>query len=370
MIDPATGDSQLRPDSSAQPFAASLRTPVNAYANLLSITRGKTTRETLGSGQGAVPFQTLTLSKSPLTYVSDPTAPIGRRSTLRVWVDNVEWHEVDSLFAAEPDDRVFVVDLDAAGVARVTFGGEGFGRPATLGVDNIVAMYRFGAGDPPPPANSIRQVAGPVPGLSRVFNVRPAYGGGPGDKPADVKHLAAASSATFDRAVSAHDFAALSLDFGAINAIATTEWVPERVREGVVVTAIFDGGPSPEMEAALLAHLRARSAEATPIRVFSAVPEPGSLEISYRVMQDFDPAQIQLGIRTALIDRFQGLLSPRNAQIGGPVFRSRVLAAVAKVSGVEQIVSLVLDGVAFPMRVPLGGNEYFAPDLMLAEVDG
>ncbi len=366
-VDPDSGGTTLTPDGSALPFEAPLRTPVKVHGNLLTVTRGKTVEETLGSGQGSLDFQSFTLAKKPLTYVSDPAAPKGRRSSLRVWVDNIEWREVESLFLASPDERVFTVDLDAEGQATITFGGGGFGLPASLGVQNVFARYRFGAGEPPPPANAIKQIASPVPGLRRVFNPRPAFGGGPGDGPEDLRHVAAASAATFDRAVSASDFAVLARDFGALNAIAVTEWVPDRVREGVVVTAIFEGTPTPEITAALQQHLTAKAAETTPIRVIAADPEPGVLELTYEVAADADPARVAEAIEFGLLDEFRGLLAPRNALIGGPLFRSAILGAAAKATGLDRIVSLLLDGATCPLTIPLEAHDYFAPDLVLVE---
>jgi len=369
VIDGDTGATTLIPSDSAQPFESPLRTPIRIYGNVLTVTRGKSVEETLGSGRGAVDFQTFALGNKPLTYVTDATAPKGRRSTLRIFVDKVEWRETSSLFLAGPDDRVFSIALDSEGQATVTFGGGGYGLPAPLGVDNIVARYRYGAGEAPPPANSIRQIAGPVPGLRSVFNVRPAQGGGRGDGPEDIRFVAAASAATFDRAVSAADFVAHARDFGALAAIATTEWVPERTREGVVVTAIFEGDVTPESKAALEQYLAARAAEATPIRVIAATPFEAELELAYAVAADADPALVASAIQSQLVDDFRGLLAARNARIGGPIFRSSILAAAARVAGLDEIVSLQLDGATCPHRIPLGAQAYLAPTLSLVEVE-
>ncbi|MEM9140611.1 MAG: hypothetical protein AAGB15_12370, partial [Pseudomonadota bacterium] len=243
----ATGHGALDPAGSFAGFEGQLRTPVEAFGNVMRITRGKSVEEPLGSGQGpGVPFQTFTLAKAPLTFLADASAPGGRRSTLRLYVDGIEWTEVDSLFLSGPEDRVYTVDLDPAGKATITFGDGQFGMPPSLGANNILARYRFGAGDPPPKANTIRQIAGPVPRLRRIFNVTDAFGGGAGDQPEDIRFNAPASAATFDRAVAASDFAALAKDYGALAAVAATEWVPDRLREGVVVVVVFEGEATPE----------------------------------------------------------------------------------------------------------------------------
>lgn len=369
QINPDTGRASLLAGPGFAGGPETLSTPVQAHGNLLHVTRGKSVEEVLGSGQGpAIAFQSFTLAKAPLTYLHDTAAPGGRRSTLRVWVDGVEWREVPSLFTAGPVDRVFSVRLDAAGKATITFGGEGFGKPANLGVQNLYALYRFGAGDPLPSANQIQQTAGSIKGLRRVFNATPAFGGAPADHPEDIRFNAAATSATFDRAVSASDFAALARDWGALAAVAVTEWVPKALREGVVVTAIFEGTAAPEDLEALQAHLASRAAEATPIRIIAATPVTGSLTLTYRTAPDAAADVVHAELMTRFTHPFTGLLAPRLAAVGGPVFRSALLGEAGKTAGIGALLGLTLDGAAIPVRLGLSPHAYFAPDFTAQEV--
>lgn len=362
------GQGALHPGGSFARFQGQLRTPVEAFGNVMRITRGKSVVEPLGAGKGpGVPFQSFRLAKAPLTYLSDASAKGGRRSTLKVYVDGIEWREVESLFLSGPNDRVYTVDLEPDGTATITFGDGQYGMPPPLGAGNILARYRFGAGDPPPRANTIRQIAGPIPRLRQVFNVTDAFGGGEGDKPEDIRFNAPASAATFDRAVAASDFAALARDYGALAAVAASEWVPERLREGVVVLAIFEGEASPEAITGLEQHLAARAAETTPIRVAAARPVEGELVLAYSVAADTNPADVAAGLEDALLDPFTGYLSPRRAAIGGPVFRSAILGRAAKVPGVE-LISLTWRGTAMPDRMGLDAHGYFAPTLVLEEI--
>jgi predicted phage baseplate assembly protein len=368
QIDPVTGRGKLMAGATFS-ATASLRTPVEAFGNVLKVTRGKSVEEVLGSGKGpSLPFQTFKLSKSPLTYVHDASASGGRRSSLRLWIDGIEWRETPSLFTAGPENRVFTVRLDKEGKVVITTGGEGFGMPAPLGVQNVYALYRYGAGEPPPGANQIRQLAGPIKGLRRVFNVTPAFGGAPADQPGDIRFNAPATSAAFDRAISANDFAALARDWGALAAVAVTEWVPDALREGVVVTAIFNGTAAPEDLDALKSHLAARAAEATPIRVIAAEKIAGTLTLSYRLAADAAPETVKAALTSAMTDPFTGMLAPRKAEIGGPVFRSAILGHAGRVQGIDAILSLTLDGTAMPSRLALPPHGYFAPDFVAQEV--
>jgi len=361
LIDAHTGAGSLRTAGSWIAPDLGLRAPVNLHGNVLHVTRGKTVEEVLGDGKGAAEsFQTFTLAKKPLTYVRDSTAPGGRRSTLTLYIDGLPWTEVDSLFTAGPEDRVYTVSLDAEGAATLTTGGEGYGLPAPLGVRNVFAVYRHGAGDPLPPAMGITQLNGPVANLRRVFNPTPAFGGAPASDPEDLRFTAPAAAATFDRAVSAVDFAALARDWGALAASATTEWVPERLREGVVVRVILEGGGSAGEIAELTAYLVDHAAETLPIRVVPAQGLEGTLTLTWSNAPDAPPETVAAALETAFTHPFTGALSARRAEIGGPVFRSALLGVAARVPGVASILSLTLNGVAMPARLALAADQWFA----------
>ena len=79
---------------------------VTVYGNVVKATQGQTVGEVLGDGNGAQAFQTFALHQSPVTYVSAPTAE-GAQSTLVVRVNDIEWHEHDTLTFAGPRDRRF-----------------------------------------------------------------------------------------------------------------------------------------------------------------------------------------------------------------------------------------------------------------------
>ena len=71
---------------------------------------------------------------------------------------------------------------------------------------------------------------------------------------------------------------------------------------------------------------------------------------------------------SAFTDTFTGLLTPRRAEIGGPVFRSAILGHAGKVPGIGALLSLNWNGVAMPNRLGLTPHGYFAPTLELTEV--
>ena len=79
--------------------------------NVVKASHGGTKNETLGSGDGTQAMQTFALKQPPLTFVAAPN-PTGVNSTLQVYVNNVEWHEVDTLAGLEPKDRNFITKTD------------------------------------------------------------------------------------------------------------------------------------------------------------------------------------------------------------------------------------------------------------------
>jgi hypothetical protein len=368
-IDANSGAATLLPTGAFTAFGDELSTPVKVHGNLLHVTRGKSVEELLGSGKGASrPFQTFTLAKKPLTYLYDQNATGGRRSTLRIWCDGVEWDETDSLFLAGPADRVFTVDLDGEGAATVTFGDGVNGMVPPVGDSNIRAEYRFGGGEPPPGADQIRQIAGAVPRLRRVFNPTAAFGGMAGDRPEDIRWNAPASAASFDRAVSASDFAALARDWGALAATAISTWMADRQKVGVQVTATFDGTPTDDDLARLQEHLAARASELLPITVREAKPLTGTLRLSYRSARNASADAVKSALEAAFNDEFTGYFSPRRAAIGGPVFRSAILGIAGAIAGVETLTALTWNDLAAPRRIPVDEDGYFAPTLVLEDV--
>ncbi|MEM7040541.1 MAG: hypothetical protein AAF570_26495, partial [Bacteroidota bacterium] len=102
-----------------------LYAPVNAYGNILTASRGETvTGEVLGNGDASQASQQFMLKKSPLTYLLSPTADndSGVMSTLRIWVDGIEWAEVSTFYGMEEEDEVFIVRQNDEGESIITFG--------------------------------------------------------------------------------------------------------------------------------------------------------------------------------------------------------------------------------------------------------
>ncbi|HJV59893.1 MAG TPA: hypothetical protein VJ743_03050, partial [Albitalea sp.] len=121
------------------------RETLKIHGNVVKATQGATRRETLGSGDGAKSLQSFTLKQPPLTFVAALT-PEGTESTLKVYVDNLQWHESDSLAWLDTKSRGFTTLTDDAGKTTLIFGNGEHGARLPSGVENVTAVYRSGIG--------------------------------------------------------------------------------------------------------------------------------------------------------------------------------------------------------------------------------
>jgi hypothetical protein len=152
------------------------RTTVRINANVALATHGETVIEDLGSGDARLTFQTFTLSKTPLTYVSAANET-GRTSTLKIRVDGALWEEVAALGRAGPDDAVYQVRQSDDGKTHVRFGDGLTGRRLPTGELNVTAEYRSGIGfDGEVPEEAISQLKTRPLGVRAVVNPSPATG--------------------------------------------------------------------------------------------------------------------------------------------------------------------------------------------------
>ena len=122
--------------------------------------------------------QSFTLKKSPLTYLPAPAenTPSGLTSTLKVYVDGLQWTEAPSFYGHRAEDEIYIVRQNDKDESVITFGDGAFGRRLNTGAQ-VVAYYRHGGGAAMPPAGSITQVAKPVKGLKSVRSPVAPYGG-------------------------------------------------------------------------------------------------------------------------------------------------------------------------------------------------
>jgi hypothetical protein len=355
-------------------FSPPLELPVSVYGNVVAATRGeRVPREVLGSGDASQASQSFTLENKPLTYVPSvgATSEWGAASTLTVWVDGLQWTEVPSFFSAAPDAQVFVVRELDDGSSRVTFGDGVRGARLSTGADNVVASYRFGAGAAVPPANSIKQLARPVPGLKSVVDPVGAAGGSDAETLAELSVKAPRSALLLGRAVSIRDIETAAAAVAGVRA-ASAEWRWQSQRQRPVAHVWFIG--SSALESTVSQRLRALSDPSTPIHVEVAAATPVTLKIDIETDPRRLAGDVIAAVKQVLLASGTGMLVPERLGIGQPLFRSQLFRTVLSVPGAESVRAVTWNGTQLHVygKSP-GAGHYFdfeTPGLALSGSPG
>ncbi len=336
-------------------WGRSLWAPVQLFGNVVAATRGETVvGEPLGIGDASLPRQSFRLAKFPLTYLAAANSA-GRVSTLVVHVGGIRWDEVDSFYGMNETDCVYIVRQDDEGQSDVIFGGAA--RLPTGA--QVVADYRFGAGAAVPPADSVKQIAKPVAGLSKVWNVLPAYGGADAEGPSELKIRGPRSALLLGRAISLLDIeVAAAKQPGVRAARAAWRWDKSGLRPAVIVSYVGD----PQLAKAVLAALRALAEEDAPITVRSAPGDPARLDVDVTADPREMPETVVAAVSAALfapetVPGTGGLLRPERLGPDGIVFQSELIKAIMDVRGVAQLRALTLHRAPFTAigRAPAAG---------------
>jgi hypothetical protein len=312
------------------------RDTVTIYGNVVKATHGETRNEVLGNGDGSQAMQTFALRQLPLTYISAPT-PAGAESTLIVRVNDVEWHEKDSLAGLQPEDRAFITQTDDDAKTKIIFGsGRNGARPPT-GLENIRAVYRTGIGKPGNvKAGQVSQLASRPLGVKDVINPKPASGGADRESRDQARQNAPLAILALDRLVSVRDYADFSRTFAGIGK-ASASALPDGRRRLVHVTIAGADDIPIESHSDLYRNLM------DALRNFGDPHQPVALETrellslvisaNVRVLPDYEWESVEPQIREALLDGFG--FSRR--ELGQDVTPSEVIAAIQRVRGVEYV---------------------------------
>ena len=321
----------------AIPATAPLVAPLELLLDLLPVSRGTTvTGEVLGSGNAALAGQSFTLSKSPLTYLASGNGAV---STLAVYVDGVEWHEVPSFYGQAANARVFVVSRSAdQAVTTVTFGDGVNGARLTSGTGNVTASYRYGAGAASPPAGSLTTISQPQPGLASVRNPVAVSGGADAQSADDVRANAPASVFTFGRAISATDYQIVAAHAPGVNRAAAS-WTFDGTAQRTLVTVFV--GDDQAAAAAASAALAGAEDPNRPVQVVAANPIELGLSCTLVVAADRQVPVVVSAAIAAISDPAAGLFSPGRMGIGQRLYRSAVAAALT-VPGVVAVHNLTV----------------------------
>lgn len=309
---------------------------VSLYANVAPSNQGETAPdEVLGSGDATRGHQRFGLRKPPLTYVRDlETGEI--RSTLRVWVNEVEWTEVPALYAAGPRDHVFMVRPDIQGRSMVVFGDGVHGARLPSGSENVWATYRSGVWPDSVEPGYLKLLQTRPLGLRSVTNPIASEPGSAPEPMDRARRSAPASVRTLERIVSLRDYSDFARTYpGLVEARAEPLWTGSD--HAVLITLVPGDGRELALDDDLVRGLARAIAgagsSARQVRLAGYRRVPFRVAARLTVDPRYRPEPVLVRATAALTDAFDFV----HGRLGEPLPASRVISVLQAVEGVAAV---------------------------------
>lgn len=312
------------------------RDSVAILGNVVKATHGETRNETLGNGDGAKPLQRFELKQPPLTHLAAATAA-GAESTLRVYVNDVRWHEMVGFVGQAATDRIYRVQTDDQGKTSVQFGNGREGARLPTGFGNVKAVYRNGIGRPGN-ANSgqIQQLATRPLGVRDVINPLRASGGADRESRDQVRRNAPLAVKSLDRLVSTSDYADFARTFAGIGKADAREISDGRRSLVHLTVAGLDDIPI-DADSDLMINLRRALRDLgdpfQPLTVESRELRLLIISAKLRIDPDHLWEPVVTAVRSALLDAF----GFEQRELAQGVASSEVLSVIQSVPGVVYV---------------------------------
>lgn len=304
--------------------------------NVVKATHGATNNELLGSGDGAASLQSFTLKQPPLTFVASPT-PTGAESTLHVYVNDIEWHETDSLASLGPKSRSFITATDDAGNTTITFGNGESGARLPSGTQNVTSVYRTGIGaGGNVKAGQISLLQTRPLGVKEVVNPLRASGGAGRESRDLARENAPLSVMALDRLVSIQDYADFTRRFAGIGkAVAQRTSDGQRQLLYMTIAGADDIpiDPTSDLYRNLLTALFDLGDEDLPVRVDSRELQVLVLSARIKLLPDYRWEPVAAAVRAKLLDSF----GFGKRALGQWALLSEVISSIQNIAGVEYV---------------------------------
>ena len=290
----------------------------------------------MGSGDGAKALQTFALKQKPLTHVSAAN-PSGIASTLKLFVNNIEWHEADSLAGLEANDRLFISQTDNEDKTSVTFGNGKQGARLPTGIENIRAEYRNGIGRAGNvKAEQISLLLTKPLGVKDVINPLRASGGADRETRDQARQHVPLAVKALDRLVSTQDYEDFSRVFAGIGKAFAIELSDGRFP--LIHVTIAGAGDIPiDPNSDLFKNLRQALHDfGDPFqKIQLAVRELLMIVIEAKVaiLPDYQWESVVTEVRAALLDHF----GFERRELGQDVLLSEVISVMQAVRGVAYV---------------------------------
>lgn len=332
------------------------RDTLTIYGNVVKATHGETRQEILGSGDGSRALQSFALKQPPLTFVPAPTAK-GVDSTLHVYVNNVEWHETDTLAMLGPKDRNFITKTDDDAKTTVIFGNGKQGMRLPTGVENVNAIYRQGIGKGGNVlAEQVSLLQSRPLGVKSVINPLRASGGADKEDRDQARENAPLAVMSLDRLVSLQDYTDFTRTFAGIgkaDARRLTDGLRELIHITIAGADDIPIDPTSDLYRNLLIALRKLGDPSLPIQVDTRELIALILSANIRLQKDYLWEPVVTEVRAQLLDAF-GFHRRALAQ---PALLCEIIALIQNVEGVAYVDVDAFGGVPEKRNVRDSQNE-------------
>ena len=269
-----------------------------------------------------------------MTYVS-ASNPSGVDSSLKVYVNDVKWHETAGLVFAGPGDRQFATTVDNEDTVSLVFGNGINGARLPTGAENIRAEYRAGIGKPGNVrAEQISLLKTKPLGVKEVINPLRASGGADRETGDQARKNAPLAIMALDRLVSVRDYEDFSRTYAGIGKAVAAELSDGRRQLVHVTIAGADDIPI-ETHSDLFRNLRQALLDFgdpyQPLQL--AVRELMMIVLSaqIRIHKDHVWEVVVEAVRERLLDQF----GFERRELGQGLALSAVISSIQSVRGVE-----------------------------------
>ncbi|MBN9385050.1 MAG: putative baseplate assembly protein [Chitinophagaceae bacterium] len=325
-----------------------IRNTVTMNANVAFCTHGETVNEVVGSGDASAPFQRFPLRQPPLTYTSS-SAPSGVESTLKMYVNDVLWHEVDVFYGHGPEERIYITRRSNDGKTTVIFGDGVTGARLPSGTENIKAIYRKGIGlGGLVKAGQLSQLLTRPLGVKAAVNPLPAKGAADPENLDDARSNATLTLMTFDRVVSLQDYEDFARAFPGIDKALAT-WTFHHQKRHIYITVAGTNGALVESGDDLYKNLlkAIRQSGNGPVSIELNSYKPVYFRISANIIVDAD--YIPEKVLQTVEEQLRSVFSFKARSFGQPVALSEVMTVCQQVKGV---VAVDVDGLYYSTDTP------------------
>jgi hypothetical protein len=305
------------------------------FGNVARASHGETVKnEIMGDGDASSEFQEYLLKNNPVTFLPAPVSG-GIKSSLSVFVSNVRWKEVTSLYGKEAKEEVYTTRIENDGAMSVQFGDGITGARLITGRRNITAYYRQGLGLQGRVGKGVIKTLLDRPvGLQSVTNPLPTDGGADPETRDHARKNAPTKVRTFKRAISLRDFEDLATSSGIVaKAKATRVWSG---KQQVVHLTIADQEGAEFSQEGLSDVYKSLSAQRDPnhiliVQNFTRVPIVigASLRVDMRYISD--------EVEKSAVETLIKALSFEELEFGQTVHLSDVYRILQEVEGVESV---------------------------------